>query len=81
MSQMLQIYGQLREMVLSLDLGPGERLTERWLETQFEGSRTPIRFDASCPAYCLSLAQPVSEDRSSRMAPGRAGIDERSSSL
>ena len=43
MSQMLQIYGQLREMVLSLDLGPGERLTERWLETQFAGSRTPIR--------------------------------------
>ena len=43
MSQMLQIYEQLRAMVLSLDLGPGERLTERWLETQFEGSRTPIR--------------------------------------
>jgi DNA-binding GntR family transcriptional regulator len=43
MSQMLQIYDQLREMVLSLDLGPGERLTERWLETQFTGSRTPIR--------------------------------------
>jgi DNA-binding GntR family transcriptional regulator len=43
MSQMLQIYAQLREMVLSLDLGPGERLTERWLETQFAGSRTPIR--------------------------------------
>jgi DNA-binding GntR family transcriptional regulator len=43
MSQMLQIYEQLRGMVLSLDLGPGERLTERWLETQFEGSRTPIR--------------------------------------
>jgi DNA-binding GntR family transcriptional regulator len=43
MSQMLQIYGQLREMILSLDLGPGERLTERWLETRFEGSRTPIR--------------------------------------
>lgn len=40
---MLQIYGQLREMVLSLDLGPGERLTERWLETRFHGSRTPIR--------------------------------------
>ena len=30
-------------MVLALDLGPGERLTERWLETRFEGSRTPIR--------------------------------------
>jgi DNA-binding GntR family transcriptional regulator len=40
---MLQITDQLREMVLSLDLGPGERLTERWLETQFQGSRTPIR--------------------------------------
>ena len=43
MSQMLQIHTQLREMILSLDLGPGERLTERWLETRFEGSRTPIR--------------------------------------
>ena len=43
MSQMLQITDQLREMVLSLYLGPGERLTERWLETQFQGSRTPIR--------------------------------------
>jgi DNA-binding GntR family transcriptional regulator len=43
MSQMLQIHGRLREMILSLDLGPGERLTERWLESRFEGSRTPIR--------------------------------------
>ncbi len=43
MSQVQQIYAQLREMVLSLDLGPGERLTERWLETRFDGSRTPIR--------------------------------------
>ena len=43
MSQVQQIYGQLREMILSLDLGPGERLTERWLETRFDGSRTPIR--------------------------------------
>ncbi|MBS7809778.1 GntR family transcriptional regulator [Roseococcus pinisoli] len=43
MSQMLQIHDQLREMILSLDLGPGERLTERWLEGRFEGSRTPIR--------------------------------------
>ena len=30
MSQMFQIHGQLREMILSLDLAPGERLTERW---------------------------------------------------
>ena len=43
MSQMLQIHGQLREMILALDLGPGERLTERWLESRFAGSRTPIR--------------------------------------
>ena len=43
MSQMLQIHDQLREMILTLDLGPGERLTERWLESRFEGSRTPIR--------------------------------------
>jgi DNA-binding GntR family transcriptional regulator len=43
MSQMLQIHDQLREMILSLDLGPGERLTERWLEVRFQGSRTPVR--------------------------------------
>ncbi|HUA77007.1 MAG TPA: GntR family transcriptional regulator [Acetobacteraceae bacterium] len=43
MSQMLQIYDQLREMILSLDLGPGERMTERWLEARFQGSRTPVR--------------------------------------
>ncbi len=43
MSQMLQIHGQLRDMILSLDIGPGERLTERWLESRFQGSRTPVR--------------------------------------
>ena len=43
MSQMLAIHGQLREMIVSLDIGPGERLTERWLETRFQGSRTPVR--------------------------------------
>jgi DNA-binding GntR family transcriptional regulator len=30
-------------MILSLDIGPGERLTERWLESRFDGSRTPVR--------------------------------------
>lgn len=40
---MLQIHEQLREMILALDLAPGEKLTERWLEGQFTGSRTPIR--------------------------------------
>ncbi len=43
MSQMLQIHDQLREMILALDLSPGERLTERWLEARFQGSRTPVR--------------------------------------
>lgn len=43
MSQMLQIHEQLREMILALDLAPGEKLTERWLEQRFAGSRTPIR--------------------------------------
>ncbi|MBR0824371.1 GntR family transcriptional regulator [Bradyrhizobium manausense] len=43
MSQMLLIHDQLRDMILSLDLGPGERLSERWLEGRFESSRTPIR--------------------------------------
>lgn len=43
MSQMLKIHHQLQEMILSLDLAPGERLSERWLESQFEASRTPIR--------------------------------------
>src|SRR5258706_6260734 len=43
MSQMLQIHARLRDMVLSLDLGPGERLSERLLEREFNGSRTPVR--------------------------------------
>src|SRR6185437_8540796 len=43
MSQMLHIHDHLREMILSLDVGPGERLTERWLEPRFQGSRTPVR--------------------------------------
>jgi len=43
MSQVLQIHDQLRDLILSLDIGPGERLTERWLESRFHGSRTPVR--------------------------------------
>ena len=43
MQQVQVIHEKLREMILSLDLGPGERLSERWLETKFEGSRTPVR--------------------------------------
>jgi DNA-binding GntR family transcriptional regulator len=40
---MLLIHERLREMVLSLDLGPGEKLSERLLEREFNGSRTPVR--------------------------------------
>jgi DNA-binding GntR family transcriptional regulator len=40
---MRQVETQLRDMILGLELGPGERLTERWIEAQFEASRTPIR--------------------------------------
>lgn len=43
MSQMVQIHEQLREMILGLALAPGEKLTERWLEARFAGSRTPVR--------------------------------------
>jgi DNA-binding GntR family transcriptional regulator len=43
MPQMQDIHEKLREMILSLDLGPGERLSERWLEARFDGSRTPVR--------------------------------------
>lgn len=43
MTQSEEIHGKLREMILSLALSPGEKFSERWLETLFEGSRTPIR--------------------------------------
>lgn len=34
---------QLRRMILDMDIGPGERLTERWLEEQLQTSRTSVR--------------------------------------
>jgi len=43
MSQMHNVYDQLRDSILSLELSPGERLSERVLEGRFEASRTPIR--------------------------------------
>jgi DNA-binding GntR family transcriptional regulator len=43
MSQMTLIYEQLRDAVLSLDMAPGERFSERSLEGRFHASRTPIR--------------------------------------
>ncbi len=41
--QTAQIYARLRAAILSLELAPGERLTERGLETAFAASRTPVR--------------------------------------
>lgn len=43
MSQMLEVERQLRDMILGLEIGPGERLTERWVESRFGASRTPVR--------------------------------------
>jgi DNA-binding GntR family transcriptional regulator len=43
MSQMQQVEQNLRDMILGLEIGPGERLTERWIEARFEASRTPVR--------------------------------------
>jgi DNA-binding GntR family transcriptional regulator len=37
------LYGRLRAAILSLDLAPGQRLSERGLEPEFGASRTPIR--------------------------------------
>lgn len=42
-SQTVQLYDRLRAAILALDLTPGERLTERGLETTFAASRTPVR--------------------------------------
>ncbi|UFS60951.1 GntR family transcriptional regulator [Subtercola endophyticus] len=42
-SQTVQIYARLREGILSLSMAPGERLTERGLETELLASRTPVR--------------------------------------
>jgi DNA-binding GntR family transcriptional regulator len=42
-SQTVLLYDRLRAGILSLDLAPGERLTERGLEASFDASRTPVR--------------------------------------
>jgi DNA-binding GntR family transcriptional regulator len=42
-SQTEQLYDRLRAAILSLQLAPGERLTERGLEAGFAASRTPVR--------------------------------------
>ena len=42
-SQMIQVEKQLRDMILALEIGPGEKLSERWIESRFGASRTPVR--------------------------------------
>jgi DNA-binding GntR family transcriptional regulator len=37
------LHGRLRAAILALELAPGQRLSERGLEPEFGGSRTPIR--------------------------------------
>jgi DNA-binding GntR family transcriptional regulator len=37
------LYERLRAAILSLDLAPGQRLSERGLEPEFGASRTPVR--------------------------------------
>ncbi len=42
-NQTAQLFESVRTAVLTLELAPGERLTERGLESRFEASRTPVR--------------------------------------
>ncbi|MGA1836388.1 GntR family transcriptional regulator [Herbiconiux sp. 11R-BC] len=42
-NQTAQLFESVRTAVLTLELAPGERLTERGLEARFEASRTPVR--------------------------------------
>lgn len=43
MTQTNQIYDQLRQAILTLELPPGSPMTERELESEFGASRTPVR--------------------------------------
>lgn len=43
MTQAQHVEERLREMILNMEIGPGERLTERWAEAQLGASRTPVR--------------------------------------
>lgn len=43
MTQTDQIYAQLRQAILTLELPPGSPMTERELESEFGASRTPVR--------------------------------------
>lgn len=42
-SQTAQLYDNLRAAILTLEIAPGERISERGLEARFHASRTPVR--------------------------------------
>jgi len=42
-SQTTQLYDNLRAAILTLEIAPGERISERGLEARFHASRTPVR--------------------------------------
>ncbi|MCB8881089.1 GntR family transcriptional regulator [Acidisoma cellulosilytica] len=42
-TQMQEMEDKLRRMILDMEIGPGERLTERWVEGQLGASRTSVR--------------------------------------
>ncbi len=42
-SQTEQVYAHVRQAILSLEIVPGARLSERGLESEFGASRTPVR--------------------------------------
>ncbi|WP_185640644.1 GntR family transcriptional regulator [Burkholderia sp. Bp9142] len=43
MTQTRVVEDRVRRMILDTEIGPGERLTERWLEGQLQTSRTSVR--------------------------------------
>ncbi|HHW2572397.1 TPA: GntR family transcriptional regulator, partial [Pseudomonas aeruginosa] len=43
MTVIQQAEERLRRLILDMEIGPGERLTERWLEGQTGASRSSIR--------------------------------------
>jgi DNA-binding GntR family transcriptional regulator len=43
LSQTAQLYDNLRGAILTLEIAPGERISERGLEARFHASRTPVR--------------------------------------
>lgn len=69
MTVIQQAEERLRRLILDMEIGPGERLTERWLEGQTGASRSSIR---------TALVRLEAEGRCEG-GPGMAGAAHRSS--